>query len=81
MIPARDPRWKAAAKSGQSHEYALADAKNAVGMIESIVRMLEQDRFDQAAEHIKYLTDKFLPIMLKAVEQAKADHAAKTEKD
>jgi hypothetical protein len=80
VIPAHDPRWKTAAKlGGQAFEYACEDAKNGVKMLESLEHMLKSGHFDQASERIKYLSEKFLPIMLKQVEQAKADNAmAKT---
>lgn len=75
MISARDPRWKTAAKPvGQAYEHACADARSATKMCESLENMLKSGHFEQAAERLTYLSEKFFPIMLKQVEQAKADH-------
>ncbi len=52
-------------------------------MCESLENMLKSGHFEQAAERLTYLSEKFFPIMLKQVEQAKADHEqakAKAEK-
>jgi hypothetical protein len=76
VIPPRDIRWKTAVKrSGQAYEHACTDATNAIKMCENLEHMLKAGHLDQAAEHITYLSEKFLPIMLKQVEQARADNA------